>query len=63
MFFFLLPVKGKEPDYLDYNIKGRSFFERTPYNAGAFYLTGEDTEKAFSRSYRLFDKTRSLVKC
>lgn len=36
--------KGKEPDYLDYNIKGRSFFERTPYNAGAFYLTGEGTQ-------------------
>ncbi|CAM9731768.1 unnamed protein product [Ascophyllum nodosum] len=31
---------GKEPDYLDYNIKGRSWWERTPYNAGALYLTG-----------------------
>lgn len=33
--------KGKEPEYLDYNIKGRGFFDRMPYNAGAFYITGE----------------------
>lgn len=33
--------KGKEPDYLDYNIKGRGFWDRMPYNAGAFYITGK----------------------
>ncbi|CAN0530565.1 unnamed protein product, partial [Ectocarpus sp. 8 AP-2014] len=32
--------KGKEPEYLDYNIKGRGFWERMPYNAGALYITG-----------------------
>lgn len=33
--------QGKEPEYLDYNIKGRGFLDRMPYNAGAFYITGE----------------------
>lgn len=33
--------QGKEPEYLDYNIKGRGFWERMPYNAGALYITGE----------------------
>lgn len=34
-------VQGREPEYLDYNIKGRSWWERMPYNAGSMYLTGE----------------------
>lgn len=38
-------VKGKEPDYLDYNIKGRGFWERMPYNAGALYITGKRTRR------------------
>ncbi|CAN0033203.1 unnamed protein product [Scytosiphon promiscuus] len=33
-------AQGKEPEYLDYNIKGRGFLDRMPYNAGAFYITG-----------------------
>ncbi|CAN0078688.1 unnamed protein product [Ectocarpus sp. 6 AP-2014] len=33
-------AQGKEPEYLDYNIKGRGFWERMPYNAGALYITG-----------------------
>lgn len=33
--------QGKGPEYLDYNIKGRGFWERMPYNAGALYITGE----------------------
>lgn len=31
----------REPEYLDYNIKGRELYERAPYNAGACYLMGE----------------------
>ena len=42
-----LLTQGKEPDYLDYNIKGRSWWERTPYNAGALYLTGENFDSVF----------------
>lgn len=37
----ILCEQGKEPEYLDYNIKGRGFWERMPYNAGALYITGE----------------------
>ena len=37
--------QGKEPEYLDYNIKGRGFWERMPYNAGALYITGEEVQK------------------
>jgi len=37
-------AQGKEPEYLDYNIKGRGFWERMPYNAGALYITGEGAE-------------------
>ncbi|KAG5187138.1 mitochondrial import inner membrane translocase subunit TIM23 [Tribonema minus] len=29
-----------EPDYLDYNIKGRDTFEKTTYNTGMCYLAG-----------------------
>lgn len=38
---FRHPQGRKEPEYLDYNIKGRSVFEAAPYNAGACYLMGE----------------------
>jgi len=30
----------KEPEYLDYNVRGRSWIERTFYNVGTSYLVG-----------------------
>ncbi len=31
---------GYEPEYLDYNMKGRGFFEKLTYNVGYMYLLG-----------------------
>ena len=31
---------GDEPDYLDYDIKGRGFFEKMFWHCGASYLLG-----------------------
>ncbi len=36
-----------EPEYLDYNMKGRSLFEKFTYNCGYMYLLGMITGGAY----------------
>ena len=58
----VLQVQTSEPDYLDYDIKGRGVFERVFSNSGTAYLTGVLSGSVYGTRAGLQSVPNSLFK-